>query len=64
MTIPTTQSMTIINTILHINDSINIVYTGLRSYDSNLYTVKEEVTVSYVNKVFLSICKMMPLIEA
>ena len=56
--------MNIINTLIYINPSIDVIYTGLRSYDSNLYTIEEQVTPSYVNNVFLTICKMLPFLNS
>jgi hypothetical protein len=35
--------MNIINKIIEINPNIDILYTGLRSYDSNLYTKEEQI---------------------
>ena len=64
MNIPTIQPMNIINTLIYINPSIDVIYTGLRSYDSNLYTIDEQVTPSYVNSVFLTICKMLPFLNS
>lgn len=64
MNIPTVQPMNIINTLIYINPSIDVIYTGLRSYDSNLYTIDEQVTPSYVNSVFLTICKMLPFLNS
>ncbi len=63
VTFPTVQPMNILNALTYINPILKVVYTGIRSYDSNIYTQGEQINIQYVNSIFQSICKMLPLLN-